>query len=149
MEKDIIGRWVYIDIPAAGFQNVRAKVDTGAYRSSLHCDFIEQFERDGVKYVKVQITDLSGHPISDYVTLKQKSTTYVKSSNGEAQQRPIVELDVIINTKQYTAEFSLSNREDMKFPILLGRKLLRGNFVVDVSMDDPQDNIDEYEINNH
>lgn len=135
----MIGRWLYIDIPVLNLYEVKAKVDTGAYRSALHCDFIEQFQKEGETYLKVRITDLSGAPFSENVVLKQERTSQVKSSNGDVQERPIVLLDVIINGERYPTEFTLSNRGDMKFPILLGRRLLRGKFVVDVSLDSSDD----------
>lgn len=138
--KVMIGRWVYLDIPDVALYNVKAKVDTGAFRSSLHCEFIGAFAEGDETYLKIRTTDMSGNPISDEpMTVRQSGTVRVRSSNGEIQQRPIVMLDVIINGEQHTAEFTLTNRGDMKFPILLGRKLLRNAFVVDVSLDDPED----------
>lgn len=138
--KVMIGRWVYLDIPDVALYNVKAKVDTGAFRSSLHCEFIGAFAEDGETYLKIRTTDMSGEPISEEpMTVRQVGTARVRSSNGEQQERPIVLLDVIINGEHHSTEFTLSNREDLKFPILLGRKLLRNAFVVDVSLDDPED----------
>lgn len=134
-DKNIIGRWVYMDIPALNLYGARAKVDTGAYHSSLHCDFVQTTHKDGNSVVQVQMTDLNDRPLGESVTLQQKQTSLIKSSNGSSQERPIVMLDVTINGKQFTSEFSLSDRQDMKFPILLGRKLLRQGFMVDVSLD--------------
>lgn len=137
-EKLTIGRWVFIDLPMLDLDNVRAKVDTGAYRSSLHCEFIDEFERDGETYLAIQTTDMSGESIGDHpVALKQEGYVKVRSSNGEIQRRPIVSLPVVIGGREYVSEFTLTNRQDMKFPILLGRRLLKDSFVVDVSLDDP------------
>lgn len=138
MEKVTIGRWVFIDLPALDLENVRAKVDTGAYRCSLHCDFIEQFERDGETFLAIQVTDLRDRPIGDHpVVLRQDKTVGVRSSNGETQERPVVSLPIKLAGEEYSAEFTLTNRQDMKFPILLGRKFLRNSFLVDVSLDNP------------
>lgn len=140
MKKTIIGRWVYIDLPDLDLETVKAKVDTGAYRSSLHCDFIEQFEQNGQTFLKIQTTDMSGRPIGDHaVVLKQERMVGVRSSNGQVQHRPVVLLPVKLADRQFQAEFTLSNRQDMKFPILLGRKFLRGRFIVDVSLDSSEE----------
>ncbi|MEX0748847.1 MAG: RimK/LysX family protein [Candidatus Saccharimonadales bacterium] len=138
MDKVTIGRWVFIDLPALDLENVRAKVDTGAYRSSLHCEFIEEFERNGEIFLAIQTTDMRGAPIGDHpVALKQEGIVAVRSSNGEVQRRPVVLLPVELGGREYVTEFTLTNRQDMKFPILLGRKFLKESFVVDVSLDDP------------
>ncbi|MEX0668487.1 MAG: RimK/LysX family protein [Candidatus Saccharimonadales bacterium] len=140
MSKTTIGRWVYIALPDLDLSNVKAKVDTGAYRSSLHCEFIEEFEEDGDTYLAIQTTNMDGSPIGDHpTTLKSKGEVKVKSSNGDIQNRPLVDLTVNIAGEEHTAEFTLTNRQDMKFPILLGRKFLRGFFIVDVSLDDPSE----------
>lgn len=62
-----------------------------------------------------------------------KEMRVVKSSNGESQVRPVVELEVVVGSDRKTYEFTLTNRATMKFPILLGRNFLVGNFLVDVS----------------
>ncbi len=140
MTKSTIGRWVYITLPDLDLDNVKAKVDTGAYRSSLHCEFIEEFEKDGDNYIAIQTTDMEGNPIGNHpVTLKSKGVVKVKSSNGESQSRPLVDLTLVLAGQEHVVEFTLTNRQDMKFPILLGRKFLRGSFIVDVALDDPSE----------
>ncbi|HYG49424.1 MAG TPA: RimK/LysX family protein, partial [Flavobacteriales bacterium] len=57
----------------------------------------------------------------------------VKSSNGISEPRYMVKLDVSIGPYVQEAEFTLSNRKKMKNPVLLGRKFLRGHFLVDVT----------------
>lgn len=140
MEKIMVGRWVYIDLPDVDLENVKAKIDTGAYRSSLHCDFVEEYRDNGDTYLSIITTDLSGRPMTDHATtVRLLNKTTVRSSNGIMQERPIVNLSVRLAGNLYKAEFTLTNRQDMKFPILLGRKFLRNKFVVDVSLDDPSE----------
>ena len=57
----------------------------------------------------------------------------VRSSNGQLQYRYLIKTSVIIFGKKYKTEFTLTDRGKMKYPILIGRKLLNKNFVVDVS----------------
>ena len=58
----------------------------------------------------------------------------IRSSNGEVQERYVIRAAVQLYGELFEAEFSLSDRSDMKYPVLLGRSLLRqGRFVVDVA----------------
>ncbi len=58
----------------------------------------------------------------------------VKSSNGKTEERIFVKTVIELAGKQYKAELSLTDRKDMKYPMLIGRKYLQGRFLVDVSL---------------
>ena len=58
----------------------------------------------------------------------------VKSSNGKTEERIFVKTTVELLGKKYEAELSLTNRKDMRYPMLIGRKYLKGRFLVDVSL---------------
>jgi hypothetical protein len=57
----------------------------------------------------------------------------VKSSNGIEQTRYAIKLKVKVGDQEVLTEFTLTNRDKMNYPVLLGRKFLRHRFVVDVS----------------
>ena len=57
----------------------------------------------------------------------------IKSSNGQIQNRPSIEVSVDFFGKRYKTVVSLTNRSDMKYPMLIGRKFMSGKFLVDVS----------------
>jgi hypothetical protein len=60
--------------------------------------------------------------------------TVIKSSNGISETRYQIVLTMIFGKKTYNVELTLSDRAEMKFPVLLGRKFLQqGKFIVDVS----------------
>ncbi len=58
----------------------------------------------------------------------------VKSSNGKTEERIFVKTIIELFGRRYKAELSLTDRKDMKFPMLIGRKYLQGRFLVDVSL---------------
>ena len=61
----------------------------------------------------------------------------IRSSNGEVQARYVIKTVVRLYGKNITTEFSLADRSDLRYPVLLGRALLRqGRFVVDVARRD-------------
>ena len=59
----------------------------------------------------------------------------VKSSNGVVQSRASIKVDILFFGKKYKTVVSLTNRSDMKYPMLIGRKFLTDRFLVDVSQE--------------
>lgn len=59
----------------------------------------------------------------------------VKSSNGKSEDRIFVETVIELSGTKYKAELSLTDRKNMKYPMLIGRKYLQGRFLVDVSLE--------------
>jgi len=134
--KQVIGRRELVDFPALGLQGIEAKVDTGAYTGAIHCSDIHEARRaDGQIVLHVLLLDPS-HPNFDGRPLEFTSFTRrdIKSSNGDVQERYVVPIAIRLFGEDFDAEFSLSDRSDMRYPVLIGRALLRqGRFVVDVS----------------
>lgn len=130
--KTIIGRTDHVDLPELGILNAAAKIDTGAYTSSIHC---HQISLDGDMLSFSLAAEEPGRESSCFST-RDFSQKRIKSSNGRSEMRYIIKTKILLFGKLYTAEFSLSDRSAMKNPILLGRKLLKGKFLVDVSKKD-------------
>jgi hypothetical protein len=129
MEKHVIGRVDKIDFPKLNLHNIDAKIDTGAYTSAIHCSEII------VEGEKLKCTFYSkGHPnFSDkQVVFDSYSKTDVKSSNGFKENRFKIKSEVIFFGKTYKINLTLSTRDDMKFPVLIGRQFLSKKFLVDV-----------------
>lgn len=112
-----------------------ARVDTGANTSSLDARDIEIFERDGDDYVRFRI---AGEHFADDESKElerpvARFVEIVQASSQENERRPVVELKYRIGPIERVAEFTLSNRERLTFPALIGRNVLRDLFTVDVS----------------
>jgi len=130
MNKRTIGRTEMIDFPSLDWIDVPCCVDTGAYRSSMHCDDIHMEEDDaGQKVLVVTFQDGGTHPPQRFTTFDQ---ALVRSSNGSEELRYIVTLPLRIFGTDFSIAFTLANRTSMKFPVLLGRTFLRQGFIVDV-----------------
>lgn len=132
MEKIIIGRKDFADFPAFNLVNIAVKVDTGAYTSSIHCDYAKLVERNGKPVLEVRFFEQMGKDTQTFFFEKYKQKV-VRSSSGEGEFRYFIEGTITLFDKQYTTLFSLTKRVSMKHPVLLGRKLLNRNFVVDSS----------------
>lgn len=126
-KKGIIGRAEFVNFPDYEL-TVPAKVDTGADSNSVHATRIKVVDSEGEKILRCRI--LKG-PLVEF---KEFDIVHVKSSNGEIQKRFKVKMHVSVLGKKYKTSFSLSNRQKMKYPILLGKNFLRNRFLVDVSL---------------
>lgn len=129
----ILGRNDRVDLPRLGLTNIHAKVDTGAYNCSLHCGYAE------VVNGKLEFVLLDEeHPEFTGIkyTFKRFKQREIKNSFGEAELRYVIKTSIRIFDHRIRAEFSLSNRGNLKFPVLLGRKILRNRFLIDVTQKD-------------
>ncbi|WP_083750168.1 ATP-dependent zinc protease family protein [Rhodohalobacter halophilus] len=132
--KPIIGRIEKIDFPEFSIYNLDAKIDTGAYTSSLHCHHIETFDKNDSQWVRFNVLD-PNHPEyedSPY-SCPIHSIRSVKSSNGQIERRYTIKRKVKFFGKLRIMELTLTDRSEMKFPVLIGRKFLTDKFLVDVS----------------
>ncbi len=134
MDKKIIGRKEKITLPDLGLKSVWAKIDTGAFTSSLHAEDIREEEENGKKVLKFEIL-MPGHKdfTGKTLTFEEYKQKKVKNSFGQAETRFLVVTRIKIAGETFSAEFTLSDRSSMKNSILLGRKILRDKFLVDVN----------------
>ncbi len=132
MEKIVIGRKDVADFPSFGLVKVPVKIDTGAYTSSIHCDYVELVQMNGKTQLEVRFFDQNGMKAASYFFEKFKEKV-VRSSSGEGEKRYFIEGEITLFDKKIKTLFSLTRRIRMKTPVLLGRKLLNKNFVVDSS----------------
>lgn len=125
----ILGRSDRVDLPELGLSNIHAKIDTGAWTCSLHCHKAEVVNGQ-LEFILLD----EEHP--EFTGLKFSCKDFenrdIKNSFGEVERRFIITTSIRIFNEDITAEFSLSNRGSLKFPILIGRKILRDRFLIDV-----------------
>ncbi len=135
--KPIIGRFDKIDLPEFGAYDIEAKIDTGAYSATIHCSKIKIRKKDGKRLISFHILDSHIPAVEHrrYVTARFRKKS-VRSSSGHVAKRYFIETYIVLFGQKFVAEFSLSDRETMRFPILLGRKLLKNRFLVDVALTD-------------
>lgn len=129
-EMPIVGWRELVHLPELGLHGLPAKIDTGARTSSLHGRVVEEFERDGEKYVRFSV-DFPDHNVQQVCEAVHVDIRGITSSNGEKQRRYVIKTPLRIGDLEFRAEISLADRSDMKFPMLIGRSSLRRRFVVD------------------
>jgi hypothetical protein len=125
----ILGRYDRVDLPQLGLSNIHAKIDTGAYTSSLHCHRAQVVDGN-LEFILLD----EEHP--EFTGMKfvfpQFEVRNIKNSFGEVERRFVIVTTLKIFNEDITTEFSLSNRGSLKFPILIGRKILRDRFLIDI-----------------
>lgn len=121
-----------IDLPELGLHGIRAKVDTGARTSVLHCQEIKLLQRDGQPYVSFRPldADFAGGHRACVLPLHAQRTT--KNSFGQLEHRYVIHTQARMFGELFDIEISLRDRSAMRFPMLLGRSFVRGKFIVDV-----------------
>ncbi len=127
-KKTIIGRFDKADFPVLDLEGISVKIDTGAYTSSIHCD--EIVEKDEVLYCKFLDEEHEQYNGKEFI-FKDYDIIYVRSSNGMIQKRYQIDSKIKLFNKTYKISLSLSSRQEMRFPVLLGRKFLSNKFIVD------------------
>ncbi|OLQ95226.1 ATP-dependent Zn protease [Vibrio ponticus] len=116
-------------------QTFDARVDTGAATSSLNAVDVEEFERNGKKWVRFHLSD-ENTPSDDSNWIEAPIVKFVKirqSTNTEVERRAVVELWVQVGKIHEKAQFTLADRSQMSHPVLLGREFIQDIAVVDVS----------------
>lgn len=132
-DKIILGRteWIWLEAVNRVF---RARVDSGATTSSLSAHHIVEFERDGKKWVRFNM--VPDDDVDDSYEVEAPLVRFARirqASSEEVDRRPVVELTMKIGEFTDTAEFTLTDRTSMTYPILLGREFLRDIALIDVA----------------
>ncbi len=127
----IIGEVEPVTILAAGL-TLPARIDTGATTSSLDARDIKRFERDGQKWVRFMLLDRRS---GKKVKVEGRLTRIVEITRHGApdQKRPVVKLKARLGKVELLREFSLTDRSKFTYPVLIGRNILQGKLLVDVT----------------
>jgi len=112
---------------------LRAKLDTGAKTSSLHALDLERFERDGQPWVRFSTEGKQNEITTKPIELPVKRDVKIKSHHHDPAVRPVVELGFCLNGNLYHGEFSLVDRSQFNYAVLLGRRILKQGIIVDSS----------------
>lgn len=131
---EIIGSTDFIDLPDAAIENLPCKIDTGAAISAIHAGKIKIIEKNGQEFLSFRLLDKK-HPQfnnKEFIASVFKEKR-IKSSFGHAEERYQVKIRIRVFGKIYNTSFTLTDRKNMTYPLLLGKTFLKGKFLVDVA----------------
>jgi hypothetical protein len=124
----IIGRREYIHFPLLSIDQVEAKIDTGAYTCAIDCNHIELKTENDKTILSFRLFNNSTYTVEEFTRKK------IKNSFGEMEERYIIKTLIAIGGKKINTTISLSDRGNMRYPVLIGRRLLKGKFIIDVNL---------------
>lgn len=112
---------------------LKAKLDSGAETSSIHAEDVELFKHEGKRWVRftLLLEDADSKAVTLAMEKKRARRVKIKQHNGGHDSRPVVELDICFDGRPYAVEFTLADRSEFIYPVLLGRRFLEGIAVVD------------------
>ena len=133
--KIIVGWREWLSLPELGINQIKAKIDTGARTSCIHALNIEEYEREGEKWVKFIAQPLQEDEHTQIeCDAKVKKMKYVTSSSGQRELRYFIETTLCAGDKSWPIEVTLTSRASMKFRMLLGRTAMENRIVVDPAL---------------
>ena len=124
----VVGLRELVSLPELGLIGIPAKIDTGARTSSLHAHVLDDFVRDGKRFVRFAVDWGGERHFCEAIHVDVRGIT---SSNGDKQARFVIKTPLTIGKLRFRAEISLADRSQMQFPMLIGRSALRRRMVVD------------------
>ncbi|MEZ4753056.1 MAG: RimK/LysX family protein [Bdellovibrionota bacterium] len=129
-EKTRVGWVEKVSLEPEGIQ-LHAKLDTGADSSSMSATYLEEFEKNGDPWVRFTLSNRYGKSASYERPIIRNA--YIKRHLKKAQRRPVVRLGICIADKYMESDFSLADRSNFNYELLLGRVFLAGYFLIDPS----------------
>ena len=108
-----------------------ARIDTGATTSSLDCQDVEYFERDGEKWVAFKLKNRKTG--EEHVFEKKVERSFKVKRAGKDESRKAIKMDVKMGGEVFSAVFSIADRSNFDYQGLVGRNILTGRFLVDTS----------------
>lgn len=125
----VIGGVEEVSFPELNVRKIHARIDTGAKTSAIWASNIAEI--DG-KLSFVLFGPESKYYTGQPLSARQYTKRVVASSNGMTQERYLIKLLLEISGKRMRASFTLADRSTQVYPVLIGRRVLSGRFLVNV-----------------
>ncbi len=133
--KRIAGWREWVSLPDLEIPNIKAKLDTGARTSALHTCFIEPLKGHIKPSVRFGVHPLQRINEPEIIcTAEILDQRRVVDSGGHPEMRFVIITSLTLGKKTWPIEMSLTNREQMRFRLLLGRTAIREFLTIDPAL---------------
>lgn len=133
-QKRIIGWREWVGLPDLGIDRIKAKIDTGARTSTMDAEVDELAEENGIIMARFRVVFGGRNKVQEKVcNARVVENRNVTNSGGQVEDRIVILSHIKIGALIKEIEITLTQRNNMKFRMLLGRTAIGEDFVVDVS----------------
>lgn len=122
--------WVEYVHVYPGALKIKAKLDTGANTSSMNALGLDVFERDGEHWARFHVVDPGEEARVEYERRVSRFVR-IKDHDGKADRRPVVRMSLCLGRIHREVEFSLADRSEFNYQVLIGRNFLTDAVLVD------------------
>ena len=130
----VLGWREWVSLPELGIARVKCKVDTGARTSTLPAYYVEKLVEEGRERVRFGLHPLQRRTnVSIDCVADVFDERVVSDSGGHRERRFIIKTLLQLGTHRWPIELTLTDRDTMRFRMLLGRTAMTGRYVVDPS----------------
>jgi len=126
-----VGWREWVSLPDLSIHSIKAKIDTGARTSALHAFRVEYYEEQGQPKVCFDIHPQQGQSVVVQCTADVIDQRWVTDSGGHREQRYVIQTNLLLAGLSWPIEMTLTNRDDMRFRMLLGRTAMYHRVLVD------------------
>lgn len=129
-----VGWREYVSLPGLDLHQLKAKIDTGARTSCLHAFSLEPYQKQQTRWIRFGI-----HPkqndvqVTQYCDAEIVDQRLVSDSGGHKELRYVICTELVMGKQQWPIEMTLTNRDTMRFRILIGRTAMKNRMMVDPS----------------
>ena len=130
--RPILGWREWVSLPCLGIASIKAKLDTGAKTSALHAWDLSLRLVDGQQWIRFRVPSTQRDKVTSVVCEAPLSDQrWVTNSSGTSERRYIISTNLQIGPSRWPIELSLTNRDAMEFPMIIGREAMRDRLIVD------------------
>ena len=128
----LVGWREWVSLPAFDVERIKVKVDTGARTSALHASHITTRMQGDEEWVDFTIQPLQKNTDVEVArSARVKEYRHIRDSGGHEERRAVIETDVQLGDDTWPIELTLTDRENMRFRMLLGRNAICSRYYVD------------------
>ena len=130
----MVGWREFVSLPELNLHHMKAKMDTGARTSCLHAFSIEPYMKHQTQWIRFGIHPNQGDTqVEQYCQAMVIDRRQISDSGGHKEWRFVIRTLFTLGHQQWPIEMTLTNRDTMRFRILIGRTAMKDRLLINPS----------------